>query len=140
VAVGKRDKLQIFGNDYPTPDGTGRRDYIHVDDLAAGHLSALKALGESAKTITVNLGAGSPYSVLEVVNAFATASGKPVPYEIVMRRAGDLAEYYAEPSLAKHLLEWEARYDIYRMCQDTWRWQSMNPLGLLLDETTEKRH
>ena len=129
VAVGKREKLQIFGNDYPTPDGTGKRDYIHVDDLAAGHLASLKVLNQSADTLTVNLGTGRPYSVLEMVNAFANASDKLVPYEIAPRRAGDLPEYYAEPSLAKHLLGWEAKYDIDRMCADTWRWQSMNPIG-----------
>lgn len=129
VAVGKREKLQIFGNDYPTSDGTGKRDYIHVDDLAAGHLAALKALNQSPATITVNLGTGRPYSVLEVINAFSAVSGKPVPYEIAPRRAGDLPEYYAEPSLAKQLLGWVAQHDIERMCADTWRWQSMNPLG-----------
>ena len=134
VAVGKRDKLQIFGNDYPTPDGTGKRDYIHVDDLAAGHLAALKALKQSPETITVNLGTGRPYSVLEMVNAFAAASGKPVPYEIAPRRAGDLPEYYAEPSLAKERLGWVAQHDIGRMCKDTWRWQAMNPLGFMADE------
>lgn len=129
VAVGKREKLAVFGNDYPTPDGTGVRNYIHVNDLAAGHLAALKALNQSADTLTVNLGTGRPYSVLEMVNAFAAASGKPVPYEIALRRAGDLPEYYAEPSLAKQLLGWEAEHDIDRMCADTWRWQSKNPLG-----------
>lgn len=134
VAVGKRPKLQVFGNDYPTPDGTGKRDYIHVDDLAAGHLAALKVLNESPETVTVNLGTGRPYSVLEMVHAFANASGKPVPYEIAPRRAGDLPEYYAEPSLAKQLLGWQARHDIDRMCADTWRWQSMNPLGFVPDK------
>ena len=134
VAVGKREKLQIFGNDYPTPDGTGKRDYIHVDDLAAGHLAALKALNQSPETITVNLGTGRPYSVLEMINAFAAASGKSVPYEIASRRAGDLPEYYADPSLAKALLGWEAKHDIDRMCVDTWRWQSINPLGFVPDE------
>lgn len=139
VAVGKRQKLAVFGNDYPTPDGTGKRDYIHVDDLAAGHLAALNALNQSAETLTVNLGTGRPYSVLEMVEAFAAASGKPVPYEIAPRRAGDLAEYYAEPSLAKRLLGWEAQHGIERMCEDTWRWQSMNPLGFVADETADKR-
>ena len=129
VAVGKREKLQIFGDDYPTPDGTGKRDYIHVDDLAAGHLAALKALNQSPETLTVNLGTGRPYSVLEMVNAFANTSGRPVPFDIAPRRPGDLPEYYAEPSLAKALLGWEAEHDIDRMCADTWRWQSMNPLG-----------
>lgn len=131
VAVGKRAKLAVFGNDYLTPDGTGKRDYIHVDDLAAGHLAALKVLNQSADTLTINLGTGRPYSVLEIVNAFAKASGKTVPYEIAPRRAGDLPEYYADPSLAKRLLGWEARYDIDRMCADTWRWQSMNPMGFV---------
>lgn len=129
VAVGKRAKLAIFGDDYPTPDGTGKRDYIHVDDLAAGHLAALKLLNESPETLTVNLGTGRPTSVLEMVSAFAAASGQPVPYEIAPRRAGDLPEYYAEPSLAQRLLDWEAKYDIDRMCADAWRWQSMNPMG-----------
>ena len=129
VAVGKRAKLAVFGNDYPTPDGTGKRDYIHVDDLAAGHLAALNVLNQSPETLTVNLGTGRPYSVLEMISAFAAASGKPVPYEIAPRRAGDLPEYYADPSLAKQLLGWEAEHDIDRMCADTWRWQSMNPLG-----------
>lgn len=129
VAVGKREKLAVFGCDYPTPDGTGKRDYIHVDDLAAGHLAALNVLNQSPETLTVNLGTGRPYSVLEMISAFAAASGKPVPYEIAPRRAGDLPEYYAEPSLAKQLLGWEAEHDIDRMCADTWRWQSMNPLG-----------
>jgi UDP-glucose 4-epimerase len=139
VAVGKREKLQIFGNDYPTPDGTGKRDYIHVDDLAAGHLAALKVLNESPETVTVNLGTGRPYSVLEMVHAFANASGKPVPYEIAPRRAGDLPEYYAEPSLAKQLLGWAAQHDIDRMCADTWRWQSMNPLGFVSQGRSQDR-
>lgn len=129
VAVGKRPKLQVYGDDYPTSDGTGKRDYIHVDDLAAGHLAALKVLNESPEILAVNLGTGRPYSVLEMVNAFAAASGKPVPYDIAPRRAGDLPEYYAEPSLAKSLLGWEGKLDINRMCADTWRWQSLNPTG-----------
>ena len=141
VAVGKRAKLAVFGNDYPTPDGTGKRDYIHVDDLAAGHLAALNVLNQSPETLTVNLGTGRPYSVLEMISAFAAASGKPVPYEIAPRRAGDLSEYYAEPSLAKALLGWEAKLDIDRMCADTWRWQSMNSLGFVpAEETAAKRH
>ena len=139
VAVGKREKLAVFGNDYPTPDGTGKRDYIHVDDLAAGHLAALTALNQSPDTLTVNLGTGRPYSVLEMVTAFEAASGKPVPYEIASRRAGDLPEYYAEPSLAKRLLGWEAKFGIDRMCQDTWRWQSMNPLGFVAEDAGGKR-
>ena len=134
VAVGKREKLQIFGNDYPTPDGTGKRDYIHVDDLAVGHLSALNVLNQSPETLTVNLGTGRSYSVLEMINAFSEASGKPVPYEIAPRRAGDLPEYYAEPSLAKAQLGWRAKHDLHRMGADTWRWQSMNPQGYVSDE------
>lgn len=129
VAIGKRAKLTIFGDDYPTPDGTGKRDYIHVDDLAAGHLAALQVLNESKETLTVNLGTGRPTSVFEMVNAFATVSGKSVAYEIAPRRAGDLPEYYAEPSLAQRLLGWEAKHDIDRMCADVWRWQSINPMG-----------
>ena len=141
VAVGKRVKLQIFGNDYPTSDGTGKRDYIHVDDLAAGHLAALEVLKKSPETLTVNLGTGRPYSVLEMINAFEAASGKPVSYEIAPRRAGDLPEYYAEPTLAKRLLGWQAKNDIDRMCADSWRWQSMNPCGLAVDgDVPAKRH
>ena len=129
VAVGKRDQLQIFGNDYPTPDGTGRRDYIHVVDLAQGHLAALGKLEKSPETITVNLGTGQPYSVLDMVQAFEQASGKAVPYTIAPRRAGDLAEYFANPTLAKCKLGWQAEHGIDRMCVDTWRWQSQNPQG-----------
>lgn len=129
VAVGKRPQLAIFGNDYPTPDGTGLRDFIHVEDLAEGHLAALLALSSEHPLITVNLGTGRPYSVLEMVRAFEKASGKPVPYDMVSRRAGDLAEYYADPSFAKHILGWEAKRGIDEMCADTWRWQSQNPKG-----------
>lgn len=129
VAVGKRQKLSIFGNDYPTPDGTGLRDYIHVEDLAAGHIAALKALNKAPSLITVNLGTGRPYSVLELLKAFERASGRDIPYEIAPRRAGDLAAYYADPSLAKKLLDWEAKLDIDRMCEDSWRWQYKNPGG-----------
>lgn len=129
VAVGKRAALQVFGDDYPTADGTGKRDYIHVDDLAAGHLAALNYLSRSSELLTVNLGTGRPYSVLEMIRAFEKASGAPVPYEIVERRAGDLPEYYADPSLAKQILGWKAELGIDRMCEDTWRWQSVNPGG-----------
>lgn len=129
VAAGRRDKLRVFGDDYPTPDGTGRRDYLHVEDLAAGHLAALNALSHEAAMITVNLGTGRPYSVLEMIRAFERASGKHIPFEIVGRRAGDLAEYYADPSLAASVLGWTAKYDLNRMCEDTWRWQSNNPDG-----------
>ncbi len=129
VAVGKREKLSIFGNDYPTLDGTGLRDYIHVEDLAAGHLAALKALQFRDEIITVNLGTGHPYSVLEMIAAFEEVSGKNIPYEFVVRRPGDLAQYFADPSLAKEVLGWEAEHSIKRMCRDTWLWQSNNPNG-----------
>jgi UDP-glucose 4-epimerase len=129
VAVGKRAKLSIFGGDYPTPDGTGLRDYIHVDDLAAGHLAALSALNPERSLLTVNLGTGRPYSVLEIMRSFEKVSGATIPFEIVERRAGDLAEYYADPSLAKTLLGWQANFGIDRMCEDTWRWQKNNPEG-----------
>lgn len=135
VAVGIRQKLSVFGGDYPTPDGTGLRDYIHVEDLAAGHLAALNKLSDrEASLVTVNLGTGRPYSVLEMVGAFEKASGKPVPVEIVGRRAGDLSEYYADPTLANHLLGWEAKLGIDKMCEDTWRWQLNNPNGYRLKD------
>ena len=131
VAIGKREKLLVFGGDYPTPDGTGRRDYIHVEDLASGHLAALNKLmnSDDNSPIIVNLGTGRPYSVLEMVHAFEKASNKSVAFEIVDRRPGDLAEYYADRTLAKDILGWEARLGIDRMCEDTWRWQSNNPNG-----------
>ena len=129
VAVGRQANLQIYGADYPTPDGTGMRDYIHVNDLAAGHLAALNVLGENQSFITVNLGTGKPCSVLEMVRAFEKASGTTIPYEIVGRRVGDLAEYYADPALAKTLLGWEAKLGVDRMCIDAWRWQKQNPQG-----------
>lgn len=129
VAVGKRARLQVFGNDYDTPDGTGVRDYIHVQDLAEGHVAALRKLVEGAPTLTVNLGTGRGYSVLEVVKAFEKASGRPVPYDIVARRPGDVAACYADTSLARELLGWEARLDLDDMCADSWRWQSANPNG-----------
>ncbi|MBF6988429.1 MULTISPECIES: UDP-glucose 4-epimerase GalE [Cupriavidus] len=129
VAGGRREKLMVFGGDYPTPDGTGVRDYIHVCDLADGHLAALVYLRDQGRGMTVNLGTGRGYSVLEVVEAYQRASGKPVPYEIVARRPGDIASCYADPALANQLLGWRAQHDIERMCQDSWRWQSMNPQG-----------
>jgi UDP-glucose 4-epimerase len=130
VAVGKREKLAVFGGDYPTPDGTGLRDYIHVQDLAAGHLAALRALTEREGTLlTVNLGTGRPFSVLEMVRAFEQTSGIAIPFDIVARRAGDLAEYYADPALAQRLLGWQAQLGIEDMCADTWRWQINNPNG-----------
>jgi len=129
VAVGRRERLSVFGSDYPTPDGTGVRDYIHVVDLAEGHVAALNWLEREGGLLTVNLGTGQGYSVLEMVRAFERASGRPVPYEIVARRAGDIAACWADPSLAREVLGWEARRGIDAMCADTWRWQSMNPEG-----------
>ena len=129
TAVGKRDLLQVFGGDYPTPDGTGVRDYIHVMDLAEGHLKALEHLDDFDKVMTINLGTGRGYSVLEMVKAFEDASGRKVPYKIVERRAGDIATCYADPGYAKEVLGWEASRGIEAMCQDAWRWQSQNPDG-----------
>jgi len=129
VAVGKREKLSVFGNDYATKDGTGVRDYIHVDDLAAGHLAALNYLQKHLGVLTVNLGTGQGSSVLELIEAFEKACGKKIPYEIVARRPGDLPEYYADAVFSKQVLDWQAQFDIDRMCQDTWRWQNQNPDG-----------
>ncbi|MBV8501414.1 MAG: UDP-glucose 4-epimerase GalE [Paucibacter sp.] len=129
VAVGRREKLSIFGGDYPTPDGTGVRDYIHVVDLAEGHVAALRYLLGGTGSLTVNLGTGRGHSVLELVRAYETASGRPVPYEIVSRRAGDVAACWADPALATATLGWQARYDLTRMCADSWRWQERNPHG-----------
>ncbi|MEK8025727.1 UDP-glucose 4-epimerase GalE [Pseudaquabacterium rugosum] len=129
VAVGRRARLSVYGNDYPTPDGTGVRDYIHVEDLAAGHVAALQRLLATPGSFTVNLGTGRGYSVLELVAAYAKASGREIPHDIVARRPGDIAACYADPALARELLGWEARHDLDRMCADSWRWQSMNPDG-----------
>ena len=140
VAIGRREILNVWGNDYPTPDGTGVRDYIHVVDLALGHLKALKALdavavpGTSdrhaqAGCLTVNLGTGTGYSVLEMIRAFEQASGRPVPYQIGSRRPGDIASCYADPELAFDLLGWKAERGLEEMCADSWRWQSANPEG-----------
>ena len=129
VAVGRRKELSVFGDDYPTPDGTGVRDYIHVVDLATGHLAALDALEKCDGILTVNLGTGQGYSVLEMVHAFEKASGRSVSYRIVDRRPGDIAACYADPALASELLGWRAVRDLDTMCRDAWRWQSMNPDG-----------
>jgi len=129
VAVGRLPELQVFGNDYPTPDGTGVRDYIHVMDLAHGHVKALDKLAASPGLVTYNLGTGRGYSVLEMVKAFAGASGKEIPYRIVERRPGDIASCYADPSKAERELSWKATRDISAMCEDTWRWQIQNPNG-----------
>lgn len=129
VAVGKLPRLRIFGNDYPTPDGTGIRDYIHVVDLALGHLRALARLETEPGYVVYNLGTGQGASVLEMVAAFEQASGRPIPYEFVARRPGDVAVSYADPSLAQLELGWTAVRDIHQMCEDSWRWQSRNPNG-----------
>jgi UDP-glucose 4-epimerase len=130
VAVGRRDKLLVFGDDYPTPDGTPLRDYIHVEDLAAGHLAALAKLSQVDEPIsTWNLGTGHGTSVLEVLHAFEQAVGRELPYEVVGRRAGDLPESFADPSLAHAELGWRAERTIEDMCVDQWRWQSANPTG-----------
>lgn len=129
VAIGKLEKLKVFGNDYPTRDGTGVRDYIHVLDLARAHSLAVTKLCENPGLVTYNIGTGKGYSVLEIVRAFEKASGKKVPYEIVGRRSGDIAECYADPSLAEREMGFRCRYGLDEMCADTWRWQSMNPEG-----------
>ena len=129
VAVGKLDRLSIFGDDYNTHDGTGVRDYIHVVDLANGHLKALKILDKINKIEEINLGTGKGYSVLDVVKAFEKASEKRVNYKIAKRREGDIAKCYANPTKAKKLLNWEAKKDLEQMCKDSWRWQSQNPNG-----------
>ena len=129
VAVGKRECLGVFGNDYPTHDGTGVRDYIHVVDLAIGHVKALKKIEEKAGVCIYNLGTGKGYSVLDVVKAYEKACGKPIKYEIKDRRPGDIATCYADATKAKEELGWVAERGIEEMCEDSWRWQSMNPDG-----------
>jgi UDP-glucose 4-epimerase len=129
VAVGKRAHLQVFGGDYDTPDGTGVRDYIHVMDLAEGHVAALRHLLAGGESLTVNLGTGQGYSVLDVVKAFEAASGRQVPYQVVARRPGDVAACYADPARARSLLGWSASRGLPEMCADAWRWQSSNPRG-----------
>lgn len=130
VAVDKLEKLKIYGNDYPTHDGTGVRDYIHVVDLARGHTAALKKLAMRPGVVTYNLGTGKGYSVLDIVKAFSEVVGKPIPYEIVARRPGDIATSYADPSRARADLGWEAEFDLKKMCQDSWNWQKNNPNGM----------
>jgi UDP-glucose 4-epimerase len=130
VAVGRREKLQVFGGDWPTPDGTGVRDSLHVMDLARAHVAALDVLAAGRRGATaINLGTGRGTSVLELVQAFGRACGRDIPYEIVGRREGDVAELWADPTLARELLGWTARHDIDAMCRDTWAWQSANPDG-----------
>jgi UDP-glucose 4-epimerase len=129
VAVGRRPQLSVYGNDYPTPDGTGVRDYIHVSDLAEGHVAALRSLLDTPGSLTVNLGTGRGHSVLEVVRTYERQSGRPVPYEIVARRAGDVAACYADVVAAQQRLAWRATRDLDQMCADSWRWQQGNPNG-----------
>ncbi len=129
VAIGRRERLQVFGDDYPTADGTGVRDYIHVCDLAEGHVAALRCLFDAGRSLTVNLGTGRGYSVLEVVRAYARASGREIPLAIAPRRPGDVAACYADATRAAQLLGWRAALDLQRMCADSWRWQQMNPHG-----------
>ena len=133
VAVGRRERLSVFGGDWATRDGTGVRDFIHVVDLARGHIAALRRVFEQPGAWTVNLGTGKGYSVLELVRAFERASGRPVPYAIVDRRPGDIAQCYADPAHAAELLGWRAELDLDRMCADAWRWQSGNPSGYAPD-------
>ena len=129
VAVGRMPKLMVYGNDWPTPDGTGVRDYIHVVDLAKGHVKAIDYLLSGKPSLTVNLGTGQGYSVLQMIEAYQAASGKPIPYELTARRPGDIATCYADTQLAFNTLGWRAEYGLEKMCSDGWRWQSMNPNG-----------
>eukprot|EP01031_Cornospumella_fuschlensis_P046871 gene46871-57388_t len=129
TALGQRQKMDIFGTDYPTPDGTGVRDYIHVTDLAEGHVAALRWLLANTGSLTVNLGTGQGYSVLDLVRAYEAASGRSVPYELVARRPGDVAACWADPTAARETLGWSAKLDLARMCEDSWRWQHLNPHG-----------
>ena len=129
TAIGKRECLSVFGDDYDTPDGTGVRDYIHVVDLANGHLKALQKIDSFDKVMTINLGTGQGYSVLDMVKAFGKASNKDIPYKIAPRRAGDIAKCYADPTYAKEILGWSASKNLDDMCRDSWRWQSQNPNG-----------
>lgn len=129
VAIGKLEQVGVFGDDYDTPDGTGVRDYIHVVDLAAGHVRAIDKIKENPGVKIYNLGTGKGYSVLDVIHAFSKACGKEIPYVIKPRRAGDIATCYADASLARQELHWEARYDMEQMCADSWNWQTKNPEG-----------
>jgi UDP-glucose 4-epimerase len=132
VAVGRRGHINDFGRDWPTPDGTGVRDYIHVMDLAQGHTAALEALGRLGGCHAVNLGTGRGYSVLEVVDAASRAVGRDLPWQAAPRRPGDIAQCYADPALAERLLGWQARLGLDEMCSDAWRWQRQHPNGYAL--------
>ena len=129
VAAGRLDKVMVFGNNWPTPDGTGVRDYIHVVDLARAHVKAIDHLIRGGPSVTLNLGTGIGYSVFDLIAAYERASGLKIPTEITARRVGDIATCFADPQLAKKILSWEAEFDLDRMCADSWRWQSMNPDG-----------
>tara|TARA_B100000787_G_C16196605_1_gene301357 strand:- start:824 stop:1843 length:1020 start_codon:yes stop_codon:yes gene_type:complete len=129
VAVGRRKKVNIFGGDYDTHDGTGVRDYIHVMDIADGHIKALEALNIKSQLLTINLGTGNGYSVLDVIKAFESASGLKIPYKIVGRREGDIASCYADTALASSSINWNASYNLESMCKDAWKWQTLNPNG-----------
>ena len=133
TAAGRREKLSVFGNDYPTPDGTGVRDYLHVVDLARGHVAAMDYMAGHPGVHIFNLGTGRGYSVLEMVHAFEAATGKRVPYVIAPRRAGDVAEVYCDPAKAERELGWKAEYSLEDMCRDSWNWQSKNPNGFAAD-------
>lgn len=129
IAVGKRPKLSVYGSDYPTPDGTGVRDYVHVVDLAEAHVAALEYLERESSSVTVNIGTGKGHSVLELLRTFERASGRTIPYELAPRRPGDAASAYADPTLAGQLLGWTASRDLEKMCRDAWNWQQANPDG-----------
>jgi UDP-glucose 4-epimerase len=129
VAVGQRERVFVFGNDFPTVDGTGVRDYIHVVDLAKGHVKALEKLLLQTGVVVANLGPGRGYSVLELIYAFRKCSDRKIPFEVVARRKGDVAQCYADSSYANQWLSWQAKLDMDRMCEDTWRWQERNPCG-----------
>lgn len=129
VAAGRMDELKVYGNDWETPDGTGVRDYIHVVDLARGHVKAVEHLLSGKPSLTVNLGTGVGYSVMDVIRAYEKVIGRPIPYRVTDRRSGDVALYYADPSLARDLLGWRAERNLEQMCADSWRWQSQNPMG-----------
>ncbi len=138
VAIGKRPFVHVYGNDYKTPDGTGVRDYIHVVDLAKGHLAAIKKLEENPGVVVYNLGTGHGYSVLDVIHAYEKAIGREIPYQIEPRRPGDTDECYSDPAKAREELGWEAKYSIEEMCRDSWKWQSMNPDGYRTEEKPEE--
>jgi UDP-glucose 4-epimerase len=129
VAAGRISQLKVYGNDWETPDGTGVRDYIHVVDLAQGHVKSVEYLLSGKPSLTLNLGTGVGYSVMDVIRAYEEVVGRPIPYQVTDRRPGDVALYYADPSLAQAVIGWKAKRDLKQMCADSWRWQSQNPTG-----------